>query len=46
MAVITICSDFGAQENKTAIVSSFPPSVFHEVMELDSTILFFLNVGF
>ena len=38
MAVVTICHDFGAQEN---IVSTVAPSIFHEVMGPDATILVF-----
>ena len=32
MVAVTICSDFGAQENKAAIVSTISPSIFHEVI--------------
>ena len=38
VAVVTICSDFGAQENKVCSISIFPPSIFHEVMGQDSMI--------
>ena len=40
MAVVTICSDFGAQENK---VSLFPvsPSICHDMMRPDAMILGF-----
>ena len=40
MAAVTICSDFGAQENKV-IVSTVSPSICHEVMGLDAMILVF-----
>ena len=40
MAEVTICSDFGAQENKVS-VSIVTPSVCHEVMGLDAMILAF-----
>ena len=33
LATVTICSDFGAQEKKDVIFSTFPPSIYHEVME-------------
>ena len=41
MAVVTICSDFGAQENKVCHCFHFPPSICHEVMEPDAMILVF-----
>ena len=40
MAAVTICSDFGAQENKV-IVFIVSPSIYHEVMGLDAMILVF-----
>ena len=40
MAAVTVCSDFGAQENKVT-VSIFPPSTCHEVMGLVTMILVF-----
>ena len=40
MAVVTICSDFGAQENKVT-VSIISPSICHEVMRPDPMILVF-----
>ena len=46
MAAITICSEFGAQENQLCAVSIISPSNFHEVMGLDAMILVFLNVEF
>ena len=39
MAAVTICSDFGAQENKSLTVVS--PSICHEVMGPDAMILVF-----
>ena len=41
MAAVTICSDFGAQENKTFTVSIVSPSICHEVIELDGMTLVF-----
>ena len=41
MAAVTICSDFGAQENKTVTVFIIFPSIYHEMMELDAMILVF-----
>ena len=39
MAAVTVCSDFGAQENS---LSLFPlPSICHEVMGLDAMIVVF-----
>jgi len=35
MAAVTICTDFGAQENKIS-VSIVSPSIYHEVMGLDA----------
>ena len=47
MASVTICSDFGAQENKVChCFSIVSPSICHEVMGPDATILVFLNVEF
>ena len=40
MAEVTICSDFGAQENKVS-VSIVSPSICHEVMAPDAMILIF-----
>ena len=39
MAVITICSDFGAPQNKSVTVSIVSPSICHEMMALDAVIL-------
>ena len=41
MAAITICSDFGAQNIKSATVSTVSPSICHEVMGPDAMILVF-----
>ena len=42
VTVVTICSDFGAQENKISVtVSNFSSSLCHEVMGPDATILVF-----
>ena len=39
MAAVTICSDFGAQKNKSDTVSTVSPSISHEVMGLDAMVL-------
>ena len=41
MTALTICSDFGAQENKSLTVSIVSPSICHKVMGLDAMILVF-----
>ena len=41
MAVVIICSDFGAQEIKSVTVSIVSPSICHEVIGLDVMILIF-----
>ena len=41
MAVITICSDFGAPKIKSDTVSTVSPSISHEVMGLDAMIFVF-----
>ena len=42
MAIVTICSDFGGQENiKSVTVSTFTPFICHEVMGLHGMILVF-----
>ena len=47
MAAVTICSDFGAQENNwKKTVSIVSPSICHKVMGLDAMIFVFLNVEF
>ena len=43
MATVTICSDFGAQENVTIFIVS--PPICHEVMGLDAMILIFLMLS-
>ena len=42
MAAITVCIDYGAQENKTCHCFHFSPSICHEVMGLDAMILVFV----
>ena len=46
MAAVTICSDFGAQKNKSATVSTVSPSISHEVMGPDAMILVFWMLSF
>ena len=48
MAAVIIHSDFRAQENKSVIVSTFSPSIYHEVMGLNTkiSIFFFFDVEF
>ena len=47
MAAVTVCSDFGAQENKIChCFCFFPSSVCYEVMGLDAMTLVFLYVEF
>ena len=46
MAVVTICSDFGAQENKVSHCFHCFPSICHEVMEPDAMILVFWMLNF
>ena len=46
MAVVTICSDFGAPKIKSVTVSIVSPSICHEVMELDAMILVFWMLSF
>ena len=41
MAGVTVCSDFGAQENKICHCLCFSPSVCIDVMGLDVMILVF-----
>ena len=41
LAAVTICSDFGAQENKIVTVSIISPSIFHEMMGPAAIILGF-----
>ena len=35
MAEVTICIDFGAKKIKSVTAASFPPSVYHEAMEIE-----------
>ena len=44
MAVVTVCSDFGAQENKAGHCFQSHPFFCHEVMGLDTIIITFFNV--
>ena len=46
MAAGTICSDFGAQENKVCHCFHFSPFICREGMGLDAVIFIFLNVEF
>ena len=46
MAALTICSDFGAQENKIRHCFHFPPSICNKVMGPDAMILVFLMLNF
>ena len=41
MVAVTICSDFGAPKIKSVTVSTVSPSICHEVMGPDATILVF-----
>ena len=50
MAAVTVCGDFGAQENKVCpcfrFFFFFVPSICHEVMGLDVMILAFWMLSF
>ena len=46
MAAVTICSNFGAQENKVGYVSIVSLSICHEVMGLDAMIFVFWMLCF
>ena len=46
MAVVTICSDFGAQRNSLVTVSTVSPSICHQVMGPDAMILVFWMLSF
>ena len=46
MATVTICSDFGAQENKICHCFYFPPFICHEVMGPDPMIFVFWMLSF
>ena len=43
---VTVCTDFGAQENKTVTVFTFSPSICHEIMGLYAMILVFWMLNF
>ena len=46
MAAVTICSEFGAQNIKSATVSTVSPSICHEVMGPDAMICVFCMLIF
>ena len=46
MAAVTICSDFGAPPKKPDTVSTFSPSISHEVLGPDAMIFVFLMLSF
>ena len=46
MATVTICSDFGAPQNKVSHCFHFYPSISHEVMGPDAMILVFRMLSF
>ena len=46
MAVVTILSDFRAQENKISTVYTFSPFICHEVMGLNAMVLVFWMLNF
>ena len=46
MAAVTICSDFGAQENNVSHYFIVSPSIFHDVMGPDAMILVFWMLSF
>ena len=41
VAVVTICSDFGGQENEICHCSTLPPSICHEAMGSHAMIFVF-----
>ena len=41
MAAVTVCCDFGAQENKVFTVFIVPPTICHEVMGPNAMIFIF-----
>ena len=45
-AIVTVCSDFGAQENSLSLFPLFPPSIYHEMMGPDAMILVFSMLSF
>ena len=46
MATVTVCSDFGAQEEETCHYFHLFPSICHEGMGLDAMILAFIIFSF
>ena len=46
LAIVTIYSDFGIPKIKSVTVSTFPPSICHEMMGLDAMILVFSMLSF
>ena len=46
MAAVSVCSGFGAQENKVCHCFHFSPSICHEVLGLDAMILVFWMLNF
>ena len=46
MAAVTVCSDFGAQENRIYHCFHLFPSICHEMMKLDAMILVFWMLSF
>ena len=46
MAAVTICSDFGAQEEEVCHYFHLSPFICHEVMGVDAMILVFLIFSF
>ena len=46
MAAVTNGSDFGPKRVKYVTISTFSPSICHEVMGLDAMFLGFLNAEF
>ena len=46
MAAVTVCSDFGAQENKIHHCFHFSPSICHKVVGMDAMFLVFLILIF
>ena len=46
MAAVTICCDFGAQENKVSHCFHFSPYICYEVMGLDAMIFIFWMLNF
>ena len=46
MAAVTICSDFGTQEDKSVTVTIVSPPICHEVMGLDAMIFVYWMLSF